>query len=181
MRTVCIVVMTCMIPAAAAGFVFAQEFSAATRNVYQDRVQEGKVYISENKIRFETAGVINIIRLDKKILLSLDPGRKSYVETILPPDHIPSFRGELPGEIHRTFICSETLDGRDVDKYIVITKGFEGNKNIHIWVAKDISWPIKRKSTDGSWESTLSDIAIGPLPPELFEVPEGYQKEAPQE
>lgn len=181
MRTVCIVVMAVMMWSAAARLLFAQEFSAATMNVYQDTVQEGKVYISENKIRFETADVINIIRFDKKILLSLDLGRKSYVETILPPEQIPSFRGELPGEIHRTFICSETVDGREADKYIVITKGFENNQNIYIWVAKDLAWPVKRKAADGRWESSLSDIAIGPQPPELFEVPEGYQKEVPQE
>jgi len=180
-RTFCIVVMAVMMWSATARLLFAQEFSAATKHVHQDTIREGTVYVSENKIRFETADVINIIRFDKKILLSLDPGRKSYAETILPPDQIPSFRGELPGEIHRTFLCSETLDGREADKYFVITKGFEGNKNIHIWVAKDISWPVKRKAIDGSWEISLSDIAIGPQPPGLFEVPEGYQKEVPRE
>lgn len=173
----------------------AQEFSADV--VTTDKKEAGqstKIYVSRNKIRFESQGQKHqagtvLLDSDTQMMDIIMPQQHMYME-----NHI----GQGPGQQH-TFkffqavdvenacpawqkmtdhpggscqkVDDDTANGRSAVKYAVTSA--EG-KNSTVWIDKSLKFPIKWQEQDSSGE--LQNIHEGPQPAALFEIPAGYQK-----
>jgi outer membrane lipoprotein-sorting protein len=71
-------------------------------------------------------------------------------------------------------VGSDTVLGRSVDKYVVTNTEDGVPVKSTIWFDRELLFPIKVESEDGSMEAT--SIEIGPQPAELFEIPAGYSE-----
>jgi len=173
----------------------AQEFSADV--VTTDKSEAGqstKIYVSKNKIRFETQGQK---RQAGAVILNSDT---QMTDIIMPEQHMymENRIGQGPGQ-HRLFryleavdvenacpdwqkmtehtggscqrVGDDTANGRAAVKYAITSA--EG-KSSTVWIDKSLKFPIKWQGQDGSGE--MQNIHEGPQPAALFEIPAGYQK-----
>lgn len=172
----------------------AQEFSADIVTTDKKAGQSSKVYVSKNKMRFESQGQKHqagtvLLDTDTQMMDIIMPEQHMYME-----NHV----GQGPGQQHmfKFFqavdvenacpdwqkmtdhpegscqrIGDETVNGRATVKYTITSaKG----KNGSVWIDKSLKFPIKWQEQDGSGE--LQNIQEGPQPAALFEIPAGYQK-----
>ena len=154
----------------------AMSFSA---DIYSSDGNNGKFYMSGDKIRMETREMISIMRMDMKLVWMLMPADKIYMEQKFNPaamqrNYIPS--SDLPpDEVQKVFILRETINGYVSDKYkIIINK-----KDSHYeWISSDpgITMPVKTASIDGKWWHEYRNISLATPDPSLFEIPAGYTK-----
>ncbi|KPK39784.1 MAG: hypothetical protein AMJ78_07920 [Omnitrophica WOR_2 bacterium SM23_29] len=156
--------------------VLAVEFSADMIHTSQDGITKQKFFVSNDKSRVENQQGIAITRMDKNVMWMLMPEQKMYMEQPLDPRNVTAPSEKYPGEIERTLMGQEVIDGRITDKYrIVYTMG--GIKTtVFQWFASDLGIPVKTASEDGSWSTEYKNIRIGSQPDSLFEIPAGYQK-----
>jgi outer membrane lipoprotein-sorting protein len=163
-----------------AGLAFAEDFSANIVQTTQKGTYNGKIFAAKDKVRLETMDGIMIGRTDTRKILMIMPNQKSYMEVPFDTSHILSAGGTLSNEVERHLLGSETINGKETEKYHVVFEML-GNKNgVFQWVDKATMEPVKTQSQDGSWTIEYSNLVKGPQPNSLFEAPEGYQKlEAP--
>jgi hypothetical protein len=154
----------------------AQEFSADMVSTTKAGTVTGKIYVSQDKTRVEMSKSISISRIDKKVVWVLMPEQKMYSENQLKPEQMASATPDkMPGEVERTLIGPEKLDGKNVLKYKITYTESKKKVVIWQWILADTSFPVKTASEDGSWTTEFKNLKTGKQPESLFEIPEGYQ------
>ena len=155
---------------------FAQSFSADVLWISDKQTMQGKIYVSAEKIRSETAGTVSIIRLDKKVVWLLMPTEKMYMEQAFRPQNSVPSSEPIPGEIERTFLGTESVNGVMSNKYRVSIKAENRVQAMFMWLMVDKDLPVKMSSDDGKWSVEYRNIQLGDPDPGLFEIPVGYKK-----
>src|SRR3989338_8016281 len=79
----------------------------------------GRTYVSNNKIRMETPGLITIIRKDLNVMWMLMPQVNMYMEKPFEFDEVTNTSRAMPGEIERLPMGKEMIDGQAADKFKV--------------------------------------------------------------
>jgi len=160
----------------AAAAAFAAEFSADMVNTSKAATISQKFFVNGNKSRMESPESIVIIRMDKNVMWMLMSQQKMYMEQPLDPSKIPATSEKYPGEMERTLVGKEAIDGRTTEKYR-ITYTVNGMKvTVYQWLAPDLGMPVKTAAEDGSWTMEYKNIETGSQPDSLFEIPSGYSK-----
>lgn len=161
------------------GMALALEFSADTIITTKEVKTKGKIYFKADRFRVDMKDpmeMIVITRIDKKVIWSIMPDEKMYMEMPFDPKNKPMVDEKIEGEIERKYIGDETIDGHPTKKYLVTFKIDNQIEKIYQWWATDINLAIKSAAVDGSWVHEFKDIKIGPQPDSLFELPAGYKK-----
>ncbi len=137
---------------------------------------KGKIFVSGEKSRMEAEGVVTITRMDKSAVLVLMPEQKMYMEMPLDAKAVDAAKGKMPGELERTRIGQDTIDGKQADKYRVVYENNNQKVSAFIWIVKGFKIPVRTAAEDGSWMMEYRNIALGRQPDSLFELPPGYEK-----
>jgi hypothetical protein len=169
-----LVIMAIFLMASAAQ---AAEFSAEI--VFTSKaagVMKQKLFVGNEKSRMETSGAVTISRLDKKVVWMLMPSEKMYMEHSLDTANIPATSEKFPGEIERTLMGKEPIDGRMTEKYRIVYTAAGTKTTIYLWLDPALDVPIKTEAEDGSWKMEYKNIKTGAQPASLFEIPAGYTK-----
>jgi hypothetical protein len=166
-----------------AGSAVAAEFSGVSVDTLPASGQgpmTGKIFIKGDKIRRDMSmqGMSQsmIMRLDKKLVWTLLPDQKMYMEskTIRELDK-PLVEAEAKKEAEVVKLGKETVNGYVCEKvqYIFHDKA-KGKATT--WVAEKLAYPIKMvvDSPQGSMTSEIRDIKEGGVADSLFEVPPGF-------
>jgi hypothetical protein len=169
--------------------IFAQQFSADLIRLKPEGAASAKVFVSGDKMRFETVNVpqaaIVIIDLKQQAGVMELPGNKTY--TVLQPEQIspatPFFHSANPENacstwetlVHKQGTCTkageEVINGRQAVKY----KGIARNGDTGwAWVDRKLSFVIKWEGQAGAAE--LRNIKEGPQAADLFEIPKEYER-----
>ena len=159
-----------------AATALAAEFSGDMVTTSKEGIVTQKLFINNDKTRMESPQGIAITRLDKKVMWMLMPEQKMYMEMPLNPSNVPATSEKYPGELERTLIGKETVDGRMTDKYRIAYTAAGVKTVIFQWFAPDIGMPVKTAAEDGSWMMEYKNIKMGRQPDSLFEIPAGYSK-----
>ncbi|MDT8903069.1 DUF4412 domain-containing protein [Anaeroselena agilis] len=153
-----------------------QGFSADIVSAHGNQTMQGKIYVAGEKMRFETAGMATITRMDRKVVWLLMPSEKMYMEQQFRPENVVPSSETLSGEVERTLLGTETVNGMVADKYR-ITVQTDGKRHSFLqWLAKDSLLPVKTAAEDGSWWQEYRNVKAGEPDPSLFDLPEGYKK-----
>ncbi len=153
-------------------------FSAEMVMRAQNQVMQGKIYASNQKTRMENPVNVIIARPDLNVSWVLMPQQKMYMEQPLDPANLPKTSVQMPGEIERIEVGTESIDGRQARKFKVTYSDNGRQDSLYQWMAEGIPIPVKMESMDGSWSMEYRNIHVGPQPDVIFEVPPGYQKMA---
>ena len=176
MKRFAVWVMACAGVLFLAGGVFEQEFSADIVTNSKEGSSRGKVFVAKDKIRMEMQSAITIARVDQKKAYMLMPQQKMYMEMPSDATNLATALEKVPGEISRKLIATETIDGRQVEKYEV-AYDYQGKaETINIWLSKELHFPLKSAALDNSWSVEYTNVIEGPQKQELFELPSGYTK-----
>jgi hypothetical protein len=159
-------------------FAFSQEFSSNVTTKTKEGTESGKVFVSKDKIRMEMETAISIARTDKKLVWMLLPQDKIYMEMPMGAENTITLMNKVPGEISRKLLGTETISGRETEKYEVVyqDKVKDKEQTINIWLSKDLQFPLKSSNVDGSWSVEYTDVKEGPQPAAMFELPADYKK-----
>lgn len=115
---------------------------------------------------------------DKKLILSIFPGVKSYSESAMPKTEIESAAKDY--KVEKSKVGKETIDGHTCDKNNVTLTDDKGAKqSAVVWNATDMKdFPIQIQLTED--ESTVimkfKDVKIGRPDKAHFEAPSGLTK-----
>jgi hypothetical protein len=157
-------------------FAFCQEFKANVITTTQDGTVNGRVFVSKDRIRMEMEPAVTIARIDKKLLWMLMPQEKIYMEMPMSAENLVTLMNKVPGEISRKSLGNEPVNGMETEKFEVKYKDKDKEETIYVWLSKDLQFPLKSASLDGSWIVEYKDVMPGPQPQEMFELPAGYEK-----
>ena len=166
------------------------EYSADVTIATDDETIEGKVKRAPEKERSELTvkgeSVVRIIRLDRKLVWSLSPEDKLYLESSLDEalGRQPGNEGK-PQEPQLTFTPdgSETIDGRNATKQTVRGKNEDGSPiEGAVWVSDDgivlrvDSVVVDEDGGRHRIRMELHHLRVAPQDPKLFEIPAGYKR-----
>jgi hypothetical protein len=154
----------------------AADFSSDVAQTSKAGTVNQKFFVSGEKLRMETASSVAIIRPDKNVMWMLMPHQKMYMEMPIDPSKVPATSEKYQGEIERTLIGKEDVDGRITDKYRIVSTNAGAKTIIFQWFSPDIGIPVKTAAEDGSWTMEYKNIKMGGQPDSLFEIPAGYNK-----
>lgn len=140
----------------------------------QTGIQQGRMFVSGEKMRMEATDMIIITRTDKKIAWMLMPSQKIYIEQPINPNMIVT--DKFPDETERRLIGQEIINERETDKYLVSVKNSSGIEKIYQWICKTTGIPLKTAAIDDSWSMEFKDLKTGKQEASLFELPQGYNK-----
>lgn len=154
----------------------AQEFSADVFSTIEGAAYEGKIFVTKDKVRMEIPGNITITRMDKQVVWMLMPNERMYMEQPFNPRNVAAATEDIPGEIERTFIGEEPVDGRMASKYRVVYETDGKSEAIFQWIDESHGIPVKTAAEDGNWTTEYKNLKIDTQPDSLFEIPEGYNK-----
>lgn len=155
---------------------FAGDFSADMVSTSPEGSFTGKIYVSGEKSRMETAGAITISRMDKKVAWMLMPAEKMYMEHALDIRSAAGAQEKMEGEIERIAEGKETINGRATTKYRVTYEAQGKREVVFQWIDGAEQVPVKTAAIDGSWSMEFKNMQAGPQDQALFEIPAGYQK-----
>ena len=173
---VCLILTAELLCATMTVALAAQGFSADIVTAHGNQTMQGKIFVSGEKMRFETAGMATITRMDRKVVWLLMPSEKMYMEQAFRPENVVPSSEPTAGEVERTLLGTETVNGAVADKYR-ITVQTDGKRHTFLqWLAKDSLLPVKTAAEDGSWWQEYRNIKLGEPDPALFELPDGYKK-----
>lgn len=161
------------------------EYSADSVMEHAEGSMKGKVYYTPAKERREMeAGaekMITIIRRDKKVIWTLMPEDKIYME--MKQGGAAPAKDDLSAyQIEQTVIGPETVNGVNTTKGKIIMTGKDGSKfGGFMWttregiVVKMDAVSIDKDSKD-RFKTELTNLKIGKQDPALFEIPRGFEK-----
>ena len=155
--------------------VSAQEFSADMESRMGKKVMSSKVYVADGKIRMDMPQGAMIIRNDEKKSFMIMDSQKMYMEQPIDLSQAPKVQKYFEGELERTSMGKETVNGHEAEKFKVTYK--EKNKDILVyqWLV-DGKIPAKIEAVDGKWSVDYKNLQIGAQAADLFEPPAGYSK-----
>jgi len=160
-------------------FAAGKEFSADTitkSNAPGMGEMSGKMYFGKDKMRMETAESVMITRMDKKVAYTLMPSQKMYMEMPFGQATQNMPLDKTPGEVERTPMGKELVNGRMTDKYKITVMAADQKTEMYSWMDKELGIPIKSSAVDGSWSYEYKNVKVGPQADSLFEIPAGYTK-----
>lgn len=173
---VCLVLMTALLVGTMAVAAAFQGFSADIVSAHGKQTMQGKIFVAGDKMRFETAGVVSITRMDKRVVWMLMPSEKMYMEQPFRPENVVPSSEPVAGEVERTLLGTETVNGQAANKYR-ITVQTDGKRHSFLqWLAVDSLLPLRTAAEDGSWWQEFRNIKEGVPDAALFELPAGYKK-----
>jgi outer membrane lipoprotein-sorting protein len=162
-----------------AGTAAAVDFSADMVMTTKDMKSTGTIYFEPNKFRMDMHSpqkMSTITRLDKKVMWSIMPEQRMYMQMPLNLENSPAVEEKMNGEIDRKLVGSENVNGHPTKKYLVTYRSGDRKEQVYQWLATDINFPVRTAAVDGSWSQDYKNIKIGSQPGSLFEVPAGYKK-----
>jgi outer membrane lipoprotein-sorting protein len=162
-----------------AGTAAAVDFSADMVMTTKDMKSTGTIYFEPNKFRMDMHSpqkMSTITRLDKKVMWSIMPEQRMYMQMPLNLKNSPAVEEKMNGEIDRKLVGSENVNGHPTKKYLVTYRSGDRKEQVYQWLATDINFPVRTAAVDGSWSQDYKNIKIGSQPGSLFEVPAGYKK-----
>ena len=156
-------------------------FSADEVHTMRGKTTTGKVYMTENAMRFEGEErgkkSIVITRIDRKVIWTLVPDEKKYVEMpfMSTADITASAQG---AQVEREPLGSEQVGSYHCNKSRVhVTYQGRTLPTYLEWGAKELDgFVVKKQDEKGSWMTEYQNIKLAPQDPSLFEVPAGYEK-----
>ncbi|MDR3589991.1 MAG: DUF4412 domain-containing protein [Negativicutes bacterium] len=154
----------------------AEGFSADVVSYYGKETMQGRIFVAKDKMRFESAGTISITRLDKQVVWLLMPSEKMYMEQAIRLQNLVPTSEPLPGELERTLIGSETVNGYPANKYRIAIRLDHQKQSYLEWLAVDSGWPLRMAAEDGRWIQEYRNLKSGDPDVRLFEIPAGYQR-----
>jgi len=158
------------------GVAAAQSFTADVFVHADKQTMQGKIYITTGKMRYESAGTIAITRMDKSLVWILMPTEKMYMEQTIKLQNIIPGSDKVPGEIERTFLGQETINGYLSNKYHITLKIDNKNSSYFEWLTVGTQLPVKMTDEKGTWITEYRNITTANCADSLFELPPGYQK-----
>ncbi len=154
----------------------AEEFSADMIHTAGGQVMRGRIFVSNDKIRMETPDGVTISRMDKKLVWVLMPQDRMYMEQPFDPAKAAATSEKVDGELERTLVGQEMVDGKTAGKYRVVYEQNGRRVTLFQWLVEGAKIPVKTAAGDGSWTMEYQNIQTGAQPDSLFEVPADYQK-----
>jgi len=136
----------------------------------------GKIFVAKDKVRMDMAGSTTITRMDKDVAWVLMPQQRIYMEQPLDVDKVVVAAEKVPGEIERTSLGSDTIDGRPANKYKIAYTSKGERAEVFQWVDSASGIPVKTVSMDGNWSMEYKNLSTGAQDASLFEIPAGYNK-----
>jgi len=144
--------------------------------------QKGRIYCQKDRWRVDLSHegrpMIQVFRLDKKVVWMLIPEDKVYMEMPLFPDQVP-WAEKIPGEVGRKSLGEEAIHGHPANKYQVKVWNGETASEFYLWVSKKLQVPVKTATLDGRFGSELRNIKVGPQSIDLFEIPSDFKLISP--
>ena len=144
--------------------------------------QKGRIFCQEDRWRVESTygekPLVQIFRLDKKVVWMLMPEDKVYMQMPLFPDQVP-WGEKIPGEVERKSLGEEAVHGHPAQKYQVKVWNGEVASEIYLWISESLKVPVKTATLDGRFGSELRNIKVGPQSSDLFEVPSDFKLISP--
>jgi len=165
------------------GMVLALDYSADIVNKVKGRTYNSKIYFSKEKIRNEMTqaghSMISIIRLDKKVMYSIMPEQKMYMQMAMQPEKTLGMTDKVPGQVDRKKVGRENVNGVGCDKYLAtyVNKATGVKDSVYLWLSAD-NIPMRTADLKGTYLMEIKNLKKGPQPNSLFEVPAGYRKQA---
>lgn len=164
------------------------EYSADEVVETADSVSKSKIYSTPTMERREMSEggqqMIAITRHDKKIVWSLMPEEKMYMEMpIGQSDTKKEEKTDLSAyKIEQTPMGQETVNGVVLNKGKMIMTGKDGSKmGGFMWttkegiIAKMDALSVEKGKKD-RFKLEMTNLKIGKQPADLFEIPKGYEK-----
>ncbi len=164
---------------------YAASFSAEVVSKQGAKVTNGKVFVSDKKVRRESVlskeQRVTIVRADKNVTWQLRPKDKTYTEAksaklIVPdPADLKKFSDVKP-------LGKEKISGYVCTKTLYIGKE-EGGAKITVWMSDKLKWPFKVQITHpgGAMTSEYRKIKEAKQNDSLFEVPYDYRLITPDQ
>lgn len=154
----------------------AAEFSANLVFISKETRENGKIAVTDEKVMVKIGELITIARIDKNVMWVIMPKGKMYIKMPLQLQNIFVGTEKIPGELERRNIGKETVDGQEVDKFLVSYLSDNKVYNAFLWMLHGVDIPVKKAAEDGSWVIKYTSILVGKQPDDLFEIPAGYQQ-----
>ncbi len=160
------------------------EYSADSVIEHAEGAMKSRVYSTPTKERRdmtqEGMAMVTITRHDKKVMWTLMPEEKMYME--MKQGAQPSNKDDLSAyTIEQTVVGPETLNGLSVNKSKMIMTHSDGSKfGGFMWTTKEgILVKLDALSVEQGnkerFKIELSNLKIGKQDPALFEIPPGYE------
>lgn len=164
----------------AQGALQLRSFSADQIHVMNGKTKTMKVHGTADAIRMEGEDKgkksIVIMRFDRKVMWSLMPDQKMYVE--LPWASQAEWAAYLQDvEAQRQSLGDEQVGAYHCEKTRVQVT-LQGKVYTSLeWKAKELKgFVVKTQDEKGQWSNEYQNVQLGPQDPALFEVPADYKK-----
>lgn len=117
------------------------------------------------------------------------PDVKKYMErrgeplSELPPPPRPQDKEHACNsakEVSCSKLADETLGGRKVEKWEIVSAGKDGEVRSTLWYDIQLGVPV-RELVPGKLMREMTNIKVGPQSDSLFDVPAGFQKISPED
>jgi hypothetical protein len=175
-----------LLPGAAFSAGFMQpsvEYSADRVMSTESGSMTGKVYSAPEKERMdlkEGGGVVNIVRMDKKVMWTLMPSEKKYMEHKFSEQKGKREKGDYQDcDVRQTDAGKEEVNGFPTRK-MATEISCPGNDKFTgtFWLTKE-NIPIRMETSKAGSKKDmvrieLKNLKIGKQDPSLFEIPAGY-------
>ena len=182
-----------------AGFAFGgtvKNYTADLMDINAKRIV-GKVYVKEDKLRmesFDENGKISnilIVRMDQKVIYSLNENMNTYVRFLIPENKLSAYENLLlmgqgfgiTSSINRERQGTETVNGYRAAKFLTTTTiAIFGEKMTAVsyeWIAAEFDWPLRTQDDEGTVE--MHNIKIETPGDSLFEIPASYKRDSAME
>ena len=159
------------------------EYSADQVIEAEAAAMKTRIYSTPTKERREMSqggmNMIMIVRHDKKVIWNLMPEDKMYMEMAMKES---SDKTDMSAyKIEQTPLGQETLDGQSMNKSKIVMTHSSGSKmGGFMWTTKDgilakIDAIAVDKGSKDRFKMVQTNIKVGKQPPELFEIPKGFQ------
>ena len=164
-----------------------KEYSAERTAIRPDgQVQDiRKLFVAPDKIRMEMSSfiqqgqMINIYRQDKKVIWTLFPEKKLYIEGPLHEYKFQQFFHQMGKNVDEENLGSERIMGYNCRKKRVETTmqlmGSKVKRWTIVWKSDKFDLPLRTQGENGLI-TELRNIKIGHQQDSLFGIPPGYQK-----
>jgi len=157
-------------------YAWAQDFSADIVSTADRKSFRAKIFVSQDKVRIETDGAVNIVRPDRNLVWAVIPEQKLYMELPLDSKNMVIGTTKIPNEETRELVGKDNIGGKTTSKYRVVYESGEKKETVYIWILEGLDIPVKTESADGSWKIEYKNILINKVSPKLFDIPSSYQK-----
>jgi hypothetical protein len=156
------------------------EFSALMLVTDGAKTMQGKIYVSDGKMRqeFLDAGgqTVTIVRPDQKVVWVILPWQRNYMEMPLKTRLPGQFIQIPPQALQKRQVGQERVNGYETEKYEVSVPVGGALERQTFWVAAKLGLPIKMECRERQFSLEYRSIREEKVPEQLFNLPPGLQK-----